>query len=91
MTTQNRQPVLRCVLSNAAHPEYGQVTIPFPIPVMEYERTLELLAAMELGVRLKRDCRVDELESGFPHPQTPGEGGRQSGRAGLPGPAARRL
>ncbi len=26
MTTQNRQPVLRCVLSNAAHPEYGQVT-----------------------------------------------------------------
>ncbi|WP_195325552.1 hypothetical protein, partial [Flavonifractor plautii] len=66
MTTQNRQPVLRCVLSNAAHPEYGQVTIPFPIPVMEYERTLELLAAMELGVRLKRDCRVDELESGFP-------------------------
>ena len=62
MTTQNRQPVLRCVLSNAAHPEYGQVTIPFPIPVMEYERTLELLAAMELGVRLKRDCRVDELD-----------------------------
>ena len=30
---------LRCVLSNAAHPEYGQVTIPFPIPGMEYERT----------------------------------------------------
>ena len=48
MTTQNRQPVLRCVLSNAAHPEYGQVTIPFPIPGMEYERTLECLAAMEL-------------------------------------------
>ena len=47
MTTQNRQPVLRCVLSNAAHPEYGQVTIPFPIPVMEYECTLECLAAME--------------------------------------------
>ena len=66
MTTQNRQPVLRCVLSNAAHPEYGQVTIPFPIPGMEYERTLECLAAMELGAPLKRDCRVDELESGFP-------------------------
>ena len=66
MTTQNRQPVLRCVLSNVAHPEYGQVTIPFPIPVMEYECTLECLAAMELGARLKRDCRVDELESGFP-------------------------
>ena len=66
MTTQNRQPVLRCVLSNAAHPEYGQVTIPFPIPVMEYERTLELLAAMELGARLKRDCRVDEVCGDWP-------------------------
>ena len=66
MTTQNRQPVLRCVLSTVAHPEYGQVTIPFPIPVMEYERTLECLAAKELGAPLKRDCRVDELESGFP-------------------------
>ena len=42
------------------------MTIPFPIPVMEYECTLECLAAMELGARLKRDCRVDELESGFP-------------------------
>ena len=62
MTTQNRQPVMRCVLSNAAHPEYGQVTIPFPIPVIEYECTLECLAAMELGARLKRDCRVDELD-----------------------------
>ena len=66
MTTQNRQPVMRCVLSNVAHPEYGQVTVPFPIPGMEYERTLECLAAMELGARLKRDSRVDELESGFP-------------------------
>ena len=66
MTKPNSQPVLRWVLSNAAHPEDGQVTIPFPIPGMEYERTLECLAAMELGAPLKRDCRVDELESGFP-------------------------
>ena len=66
MTTQNRQPVLRCVLSNAAHPEYGRVTVPLPIPAQEYERTLELLAAMGLGHPTERDCRVDELESGFP-------------------------
>ena len=66
MTTQNRRPVLRCVLSNAAHPEYGQVTVPFPIPAQEYERTLELLAAMRLGHPTERDSRVDELESGFP-------------------------
>ena len=66
MTTQNRRPVLRCVLSNATHPEYGQVTVPFPIPAQEYERTLELLAAMRLGHPTERDSRVDELESGFP-------------------------
>ena len=66
MTTQNRRPVLRCALSNAAHPEYGQVTVPFPIPAQEYERTLELLAAMRLGHPTERDSRVDELESGFP-------------------------
>ena len=58
--------MIQVVLRNAAHPEYGEATIPFPIPVMEYECTLECLAAMELGARLKRDCRVDELESGFP-------------------------
>ena len=66
MTAQNRLPVLICVLSNTAHPEYGQVSVPFPIPVQEYERTLELLAPMELGDPMERDCRVDELESCFP-------------------------
>ena len=66
MTMQNTGAVLRCVLSNAAHPEYGQATIPFPIPTQEYGHALELLAAMELGDPLKRDCRVDELYSGFP-------------------------
>ena len=29
--------VIQAVLSNAQHPEYGQVTIPFPIPNQNYE------------------------------------------------------
>ena len=66
MTTQNSLPVLQCVLSNGAHPEYGQATVPFPIPAGDYGRTLELLAGMGLGDPLNRDCRVDELHSGFP-------------------------
>lgn len=28
--------VLQAVLSNAQHPEYGQATIPFPIPNQNY-------------------------------------------------------
>ena len=66
MTTQNSQPILQCVLSNGAHPEYGQAMVPFPIPAGDYGRTLELLAGMGLGDPLNRDCRVDELHSGFP-------------------------
>ena len=66
MTTQNSLPVLQCTLSNGAHPEYGQATVPFPIPAGDYGRTLELLAGMGLGDPLNRDCRVDELHSGFP-------------------------
>ncbi len=68
MTTQNRQPVLRCVLSNAAHPEYGQVTIPFPIPVMEYECTLECLAAMELGAPPETGLPGGRAGERLPHP-----------------------
>ena len=35
--------VIQAVLSNAQHPEYGQVTIPFPIPNQNYDCTIELL------------------------------------------------
>ena len=66
MTTQNRRPVLRCVLSNAAHPEYGQVTVPFPNKAFE-----KALAAAELPtdwnglVDRMRDCLlVKELAVG---------------------------
>lgn len=32
--------VLQVVLSNAQHPEYGQATIPFPIPNQNYDSTI---------------------------------------------------
>ena len=66
MSARNKGSVIQCVLSNAAHPEYSQATIPFPISVQEYGCTLELLTAMELGHSTERDSRVDELESSFP-------------------------
>ena len=47
MTTQNSQPILQCVLSNGAHPEYGQAMVPFPIPAGHYGRTLALLPTVE--------------------------------------------
>ena len=55
--------VLKAVLSSAQHPEYGQITVPFPIPDEKYDRMIELLEPLEIGDALRQDCRVDELDS----------------------------
>lgn len=55
--------VIRAVLSNPSHPEYGQITVPFPIPNEKYDLLIENLEAMEIGDPLKQDCRVDGLDS----------------------------
>ena len=55
--------VLKAVLSSAQHPEYGQITIPFPVPDEEYGCMIELLEPLEIGDALQQDCRVDELDS----------------------------
>ena len=52
--------VLKAVLSSAQHPEYGQITVPFPIPDEKYDRMIELLEPLEIGDALRQDCRVDE-------------------------------
>ena len=57
---------IKAVLSNASHPEYGQVTIPFPIPDEQYDQTIEMLQTMELGFSRNRDCRVVDLDSPYP-------------------------
>ena len=55
--------VLKAVLSSAQHPEYGQITVPFPIPDEKYDRMIELLEPLEIGDALRQDCRADELDS----------------------------
>ncbi|MCI8397978.1 MAG: hypothetical protein HFF90_01045 [Oscillibacter sp.] len=57
--------VIKAVLSNSQHPECGQVTVPFPIPVEQYDQTMEMLQAMELGSSISQDCKVDELDSRY--------------------------
>ncbi len=58
--------MIQAVLSNAAHPEYGEATIPFPIPEEEYDHCLELLEALEIGSAVNRDCKVQEIPEGPP-------------------------
>ena len=38
--------IMKTAISNKAHPEYGQATIPFPIPDSEYDHTIGLLEGM---------------------------------------------
>ncbi len=58
--------IFKAALSNKAHPEYGQISIPFPIPDSEYDRTIGLLESMGIGSPTAQDCQVDELDGFYP-------------------------
>ncbi len=57
--------VIQAVLSNPRRPECDQITIPFPIPVDQYDKTIEMLQAIDLGFSVNRDCTVDEVNSRY--------------------------
>ena len=57
--------VIKAVLSNPQRPECGQITIPFPIPVDQYDQTIEMLRAIGLGEPVDQDCKVDEIDSHY--------------------------
>ena len=57
--------MISAVLSNPNHPDYGVVTIPFPIPHDQYARCMELLEALEVGDAVKADCKLEEVDSFF--------------------------
>ena len=58
--------MMKAVLSNADHPEYGVATIPLPIPRNQYDHCVALLEALEIGDASEADCRVDSLDSAWP-------------------------
>ena len=47
--------MIEAVLSNKGHPEYGRITLSFPIPRDEYGRCIELVERMEIGDASKQD------------------------------------
>ena len=55
--------MIRAVLGNPNHPEYGVATIPFPIPRDQYAHCMELLEALEIGDAVKADCKVEKVDS----------------------------
>lgn len=57
---------MNAVLSNPKHPEYGQFTVPLPIPHNQYNGIMEALNAMDMGDPLARDCQMDEILGEYP-------------------------
>ena len=57
---------VNAVLSNPKHPEYGQYTVPLPIPSDQYDGLIEALNAMGMGDPLARDCQMDEIFGEYP-------------------------
>ena len=58
--------MIEAVLSNKDHPEYGRMTLSFPIPRVEYGRGIGLVEAMEIGSAYDQDCQVDEVLGAWP-------------------------
>ena len=56
------QHIMSVELGNAAHPEYGVATIPFPIPDDAYESCLKLLEPLEIGDVTAQDCKVEHVD-----------------------------
>ena len=57
---------MNAVLSNPNHPEYGQFTVPLPIPPDRYDGVIQGLETMGLGDPVARDCRLDEIHGDYP-------------------------
>ena len=55
--------ILKAVLKNERYPEYGLVTIPFPIPKEEYDSTIQMLEGLDIGDPIRQDCKVEEIDS----------------------------
>ena len=58
--------MMKAVLTSSSHPEYGEISIPFPIPEEEYDQTIELLEGLGIGDVFAQDCRIVKLESAYP-------------------------
>ena len=58
--------MMEAVLTSRTHPEYGELTIPFPIPEEDYDRMIELLEELGIGDVFAQDCRIIKLESEYP-------------------------
>ena len=57
--------MVRTVLSNAEHPEYGSIPLEFPVPDEQYDHTVTQLEKVGIGTVQNSDCKIDTLNSWY--------------------------
>jgi len=57
--------MVRTVLSNAVHPEYGSIPLEFPIPDDQYDHTIAQLEKLGIGSVGGSDCKIETLKSWY--------------------------
>ncbi len=57
---------IKAVLYNPNYMEHGLVTIPCPIPSNQYDSTITMLEALDIGNPRARDCTIEEIGGSAP-------------------------
>ena len=57
---------MQATLCNKDRPDYGVVTMPFPIPDGEYAHCMEMLELLEIGDVTAHDCYLDQISDAPP-------------------------
>ena len=57
--------MIKAALASREQPGCGMVTVSFPIPREDYDRTIELLESLSIGDPVDQDCLVNALDSSY--------------------------
>lgn len=57
--------ILRAVIRNKDHPEYGEATIPFPVKTEDYDEIMGMMEQLEIGNAVASDCYIEAIDSWY--------------------------
>ena len=57
--------ILRAVIRNKDHPEYGEATIPFPVKTEDYDEIMGMMEQLEIGNAVASDCYIESIDSWY--------------------------
>ena len=57
--------ILKAVIRNKDHPEYGEATIPFPVKTEDYDEIMGMMEQLEIGNAVASDCYIESIDSWY--------------------------